>query len=163
MLPGRILLLGAACAACACASPAEPKTSTGPTVVVTRPEPESEAAETDAGSPRPAREASSFAERLRKCQRLDGESDLQKARKIFELGIKAFQTADYAAAAESFTQAYESTCSPALLYNLAITLQRVGRDADAVDALELYLEKDPSGARGVEVRELIEKLRKRRD
>jgi hypothetical protein len=155
-LLGGALLLSALLAP-ACAGP--PKPEPGATVVVSRAAPDEQEAESDAEAPRPSRQAGSFAGRLRACRRSESDADLSQAREIFQQGIAAFEQAEYARAAESFTVAYEATCSSALLYNLAIALQRIERNADAADALELYLEKEPSNPRSTEVRELLEKLR----
>ncbi len=68
-----------------------------------------------------------------------------------ERGVQAFQTADFEAALEGFTRAYELGGPATLAYNMALSLDRLDRRADAVDAYRRYLTLVPEAANRTEV------------
>lgn len=67
------------------------------------------------------------------------EAELADARHSFEVATEAFDRGDYETAAEEFRAAYERLRHPDLLFNLYLAEERVGRHAEAADALARYL------------------------
>ena len=66
------------------------------------------------------------------------------ARLLFESAREAFDAGDYATAHARFEQAYAASPRPALLFNIATSLDRLRRDDEALAAFERYLAADPS-------------------
>ena len=87
------------------------------------------------------------------------EADDAAAREQFVLGRAAYRGADYDAALDYFTRAYELSGRSALLYNVGISADRLGRDEEAIEAFEKYLEDTVDPSRGQEVRERLAFLR----
>ena len=73
------------------------------------------------------------------------------ARITFEAGREAFARGDYEVAFSRFRQAYELSGRPALLYNIAVALDRLRRDAEALAKFREYLEAVPSAPNRAEV------------
>jgi len=71
-----------------------------------------------------------------------------RARELFQEGDAAYAEGRYEEAHQAFVEAYELSGRPQLLYNIANALERLGRYAEAVEALEKYLAsgkaKDPA-------------------
>lgn len=86
------------------------------------------------------------------------ESLDQAARLTFQRAREAFVNGDYEEALRLFRQAYELSPRPVLLYNIAATLDRLRRDAEAVDALQAYLEADPDAPERAEIEARIRVL-----
>ncbi len=63
----------------------------------------------------------------------------EEARALFVAGRSAFDAGRYDDALERFQRSYELSPRPALLYNVAVALDRLRRDQDALDAYERYL------------------------
>jgi hypothetical protein len=61
----------------------------------------------------------------------------------FGKGVKAYDAKDYSHALDEFHAAYQAKPSPAILRNIALTLEGLGRDAEALDTLEQFV--DDSG------------------
>lgn len=101
---------------------------------------EREAAEREAGEP----EASSQAPRY------DENLD-QAARLTFQTAREAFSQGDYETALSRFEQAYSLSPRPVLLYNIAVTLDRLRRDEEAVAKFREYLERVPDAPDRAEV------------
>ncbi|MCG8556210.1 MAG: tetratricopeptide repeat protein [Proteobacteria bacterium] len=68
--------------------------------------------------------------------------DLQ-ARSLFQAGRIAFEAGRFEQALGYFRQAYELSPRPLLLYNIASSLDRLRRDAEALAAFEQYLREQP--------------------
>jgi tetratricopeptide (TPR) repeat protein len=66
-----------------------------------------------------------------------------EAREHFEAGRAAFDAGRYAEAARSFERAHALRPYPELVYNLAVALDRLRRDADALERFREYLAVDP--------------------
>lgn len=65
------------------------------------------------------------------------------ARALFEAGKIAFDLGRYEEALDHLTQAFNLSKRPLLLFNIASTLDRLRRDAEALDAFERYLREVP--------------------
>lgn len=68
----------------------------------------------------------------------------EEARLRFEAGRVAFAAGRNEEALADFRRAYELSHRPALLYNIGVTLDRMRRDADALEHFERYLAETPS-------------------
>lgn len=66
----------------------------------------------------------------------------QAARLIFESAREAFANGDYPVALTRFRQAYEASARPAMLFNIATTLDRLRQDEEACATFERYLAAD---------------------
>lgn len=86
------------------------------------------------------------------------ESLDEAARLTFQEGREAFVGGDYERALGLFRQAYELSQRPGLLYNIAQTLDRLRRDAEALQALRDYLEAYPDAPNRAEVEARINVL-----
>ena len=82
----------------------------------------------------------------------------QQSREHFTRGQKLFEAADYEGALREFTQSYELTQYPAILYKIALCQDQLGHNAEAIEAYKGYLAADPKTPRrkGIEAR--LEKL-----
>jgi tetratricopeptide (TPR) repeat protein len=101
---------------------------------------------------------------LARAQAQDGESAGSEstdgaARKHFVLGRAAYRGADYEAALVHFRRAHELSGRNQLLYNVAISADRLGRHEAALQAFQKYLEGTDDPSREQEVRERIDFLR----
>lgn len=68
----------------------------------------------------------------------------EAARAAFDAGRHAYADADYELALAEFNRSYELSRKPELLYNIAMTFERLRRDREAIDAFERYLAEVPS-------------------
>jgi tetratricopeptide (TPR) repeat protein len=68
----------------------------------------------------------------------------ESARELFERGTAAYHVADYESAISAWERAYALDPRPLLQFNLSQAYERVGRLADAVHALETYLDTAPA-------------------
>jgi hypothetical protein len=90
----------------------------------------------------------------------EANTDDRRARELFLTGDTAYAEGRYADALRAFTEAYELSGRPQLLFNLANCYERLGRNADAIDALEKYLatvdpkDRDPVEGRIVRLKRL---------
>lgn len=77
-----------------------------------------------------------------------------EARTFFERGQKLFREARYAAALAAFAAARRFAPLPELAYNMALTSEKLGHAADAVDYYREYLRdaKDPTDVDAVQAR-----------
>jgi hypothetical protein len=74
------------------------------------------------------------------------------ARRLFEEGARRFEAGDYEVALARFRAAYQRAPRAKILLNIATTLARLGRSAEAADAYEQYLaasDRDPAKGAGV--------------
>jgi tetratricopeptide (TPR) repeat protein len=67
-----------------------------------------------------------------------GSDPRTEARKRFQQGAMLYSQGDYAAAAVEFETAYALVPMPAVLFNIGICYEKLGRDRDALDAYERY-------------------------
>lgn len=67
----------------------------------------------------------------------------EAARAAFDAGRHAYADADYPLALAEFNRSYELSQKPELLYNIGMTLERLRRDREAIDAFERYLSEVP--------------------
>jgi len=80
----------------------------------------------------------------------DGE-----ARNLFLAGQAAFNNGSYERALDYFEQAYALSQRPGLLYNIAISADRLRRDPRALEAFREYLALEPETERRAEVQARI--------
>jgi tetratricopeptide (TPR) repeat protein len=73
-------------------------------------------------------------------------SDDQEARDLFKLGKQAFEESRYERALKYFKEAYELSHRAVLLSNIGTALDRLRRDAEALEAYKSYLEQVPEAA-----------------
>ncbi len=78
------------------------------------------------------------------------------ARRHFESGAAYFAEAEYEDALKAFKKAYELSNRPEILLNISIVEERLGHLQGAVDALDEYMQKNPSDPE-------LETIRLRRD
>ncbi|MBX3220116.1 MAG: tetratricopeptide repeat protein [Labilithrix sp.] len=85
-----------------------------------------------------------------------------RARELFEKGDAAYAEGRYEEAYASFLEAYELSGRPQLLFNVSNALERLGKYAEAVEALEKYLASGKAKDKDV-VQKRLANLRKRVD
>jgi tetratricopeptide (TPR) repeat protein len=87
----------------------------------------------------------SLASSSARAQNDDVNSDerTRAARALFDAGTIAFRQGRYEDALGNFEQAYRLTHDPVLLFNVATSLDRLRRDAEAVKQFRAYLEAMP--------------------
>ena len=84
------------------------------------------------------------------------------AREEFLRGQTAYQQGDFQRAIEAWQRAYEADPRPLLLYNLARAHERLGHVREALDALDLYLDRaSPNDEHQSNARALSASLRER--
>ena len=83
-----------------------------------------------------------------------------RARELYEQGDAAYAEARYEQALDAFREAYELSKRPGLLYNMGNAYERLGRPAEAADALEKYLPHAKKSEKAV-IEKRVENLRKR--
>ncbi len=83
-----------------------------------------------------------------------------RARELFQKGDTAYAEGRYEEALAAFQEAHELSGRPQLLFNVSNALERLGRYAEAVDALEKYLASGKAKDRDV-VQKRLANLRKR--
>jgi len=88
-----------------------------------------------------------------------GASD-ERARELFRRGDQRYANGEYEEALGDFRAAHELSGRQGLLFNMANALEKLGRDAEALEALEAYLPHAPE-ARRAEVESRIAALRER--
>ncbi len=67
----------------------------------------------------------------------------QEARTFFERGVTMYRRRRYEAALQAFTAAYNFVRLPEVVYNLAVTAERLGRTQDAIDYFREYARSLP--------------------
>jgi tetratricopeptide (TPR) repeat protein len=86
-------------------------------------------------------------------------SDIESAKDAFRAGQTAFNEGAYARAAELWTIAYEQDCTAhALLLNLAMAQELLGRPNEALHALRLFNRRAPDSSYAEANRKRIERL-----
>lgn len=89
---------------------------------------------------------------------LDPEARIEEARAEFARGRRDFARERFEDALAHFERSHRLTASPDLVYNIALTLDRLGRRDAAIARYERYLELRPGAAEGDYVRERIAAL-----
>jgi len=69
---------------------------------------------------------------------------LEEGRLLFLAAQRAFDDGRYPDALASFERSYELAEDPQILYNIAITLDRLRRDEEALEAFQTYLRLQPT-------------------
>lgn len=82
----------------------------------------------------------------------------ERAKLSFEEGKRLFEAGEYEDAAAMFTEAYNLTAKPALLFNLAACAERMGQVDKAVAYYRVYLEEAPDAEDAEAVRRHIARL-----
>jgi tetratricopeptide (TPR) repeat protein len=82
-----------------------------------------------------------------------------EARAFFDRGTKLYAAGHYKAAAAAFTAALQLSEAPELHYNLAVTSERLGEAADALDHYRAYLDALPEASDRNEVLARLDALR----
>lgn len=85
----------------------------------------------------------------------------QQARKLFEQGREAYGDGRYRDAWAYFHQAYQLSGRPELLFNIGQTADRLGQEADAVQAFSMYVERLPAAPNRKDVENRIHALQER--
>jgi hypothetical protein len=88
--------------------------------------------------------------------RADGDDDKKDARALMQSGVALLKAKDYLGALAVFKDAYRRYPSAKILLNIGTTLKQLGRDADAANAYQRYLDApDTDPARKPEVESLL--------
>ncbi|HJL16322.1 MAG TPA: hypothetical protein RMH99_11735 [Sandaracinaceae bacterium LLY-WYZ-13_1] len=87
----------------------------------------------------------------------------REARTFFERGIAMYRRRRYEAAMAAFTAAYNFARLPEVIYNLAVTAERLGRTRDAIDYFREYARSlDRESAERAIIDRRVEELREQR-
>jgi tetratricopeptide (TPR) repeat protein len=93
------------------------------------------------------------------CREEPGVSDIESAKDAFRAGQSAFNEGAYSRAAELWTIAYDQDCTAhALLLNLAMAQELLGRPNEALHALRLFNRRAPDSSYAQANRKRIERL-----
>ena len=87
------------------------------------------------------------------------EEDREKARDLFVVGKAHFQEERYEEAMKAFTESYNLSSEPNLLYNLGTTAERLGDTERAIAYYELYLEELPEAPDAEQVKMRVAALK----
>jgi tetratricopeptide (TPR) repeat protein len=91
---------------------------------------------------------------------LPAETELSdEARSLFFRGVKAYRGAQYDAALAAFTAALHESHAPELLYNAAITCERLHKPSDVLQYFRAYLAARPDADDRTDVAARITQLR----
>lgn len=74
---------------------------------------------------------------------LPSEGARAEGRRLFVDGRRRYDLHEYDAALASFKRAYVATDEPALLHDIALCLQELGRNAEAADFFRSFLRRSP--------------------
>jgi tetratricopeptide (TPR) repeat protein len=85
-----------------------------------------------------------------------------EARTFFKRGVAMFKRRQYAAAMQAFTAAHRFAPLPEVLYNMAVTAERLERTRDAIDFYREYLRRSERAADRHAVEKRIGQLRRQR-
>lgn len=85
-----------------------------------------------------------------------------EARTFFLRGVAMFRRRQYSAAQTAFLAAYRFSPLPEVVYNLAVTSERLDARQDAIDYYREYLRSQPSGPDRGDVEARIRRLRETR-
>ena len=85
--------------------------------------------------------------------------DRGDAKALVQTGVKLLEAKDYLGALATFKEAYSRYPSAKILLNIGTTLRLLGRDADAANTYQRYLDsKDADTARSIEVTQALSEL-----
>jgi tetratricopeptide (TPR) repeat protein len=84
-----------------------------------------------------------------------------EARTFFLRGVAMFQRRAFTAAMHAFTAAYNFARLPEVIYNLAVTAEKLGRTQDAIDYYREFLHARPNDPSRAEIERKIAELRAR--
>jgi len=82
-----------------------------------------------------------------------------EARTFFLRGVTMFQGRHFDAAMQAFTAAYNFARLPEVIYNLAITAQKLERTQDAIDYYREFLRARPDDPNRVQIERTVRELR----
>ena len=100
-----------------------------------------------------------YREYQRITQELAGNDELtREARTFFLRGVAMFRRRQYQAAMEAFIAALRFAPLPEVLYNMAVTAERLGSPQDAIDYYREYLRVRPDGPERGQIEQEIERL-----
>lgn len=85
-----------------------------------------------------------------------------EARTFFVRGVTMYQRREYDAAMQAFTQAHRFAPFPELLYNMALTSEKLEQLRDAIDYYREYLRLRPNASDRAHVEQRIAELREQR-
>ena len=85
-----------------------------------------------------------------------------EARTFFVRGVAMYERREYDAAMQAFTQAHRFAPFPELLYNMALTSEKLEQLRDAIDYYREYLRLRPNAADRAQVEQHIAELREQR-
>lgn len=88
--------------------------------------------------------------------------DRASARQLFQQGVQSSQSGDLAAALAAFEQVYLRTCNPKVLYNIGVMRERQHNTEGAIEAFQLYLQKEPESSHAKDVQEKLNQLEESR-
>lgn len=74
------------------------------------------------------------------------EVDLEQAKVKYEEGKAHYEAGEYDKALAAFTEAYNLSNKPDLLFNLGVCSEKIGDSTKAIAYYELYLEENPDAA-----------------
>jgi tetratricopeptide (TPR) repeat protein len=85
--------------------------------------------------------------------------DLEQAKAKYEEGKGHFEEGEYEQALAAFTEAYNLSNKPDLLFNLGVCSEKLGQSAKAIAYYELYLEENPEATDRDDVSKRLEALK----
>jgi hypothetical protein len=77
-----------------------------------------------------------------------GDDGKEQAKALFDSGMQAYQRGDFASALHTFSAAYAAFPSSKLLFNVGQAALNLGRDGEAADAFQRFLEAEAATADG---------------
>lgn len=83
------------------------------------------------------------------------------ARQRFMHATQLFSSGDYGGALKEFEEAYAYKQASAVLYNIGVTLEKLGREDEALDVYQRYLATTPPQTRVTEVQQRIDALKRK--
>ena len=84
--------------------------------------------------------------------------DTATAKEMYQQGVDAFKQNEFETALENFTEAYNLSGKPGILFNLALCQEKLGQTDRAIAYYELYLEEVPDAEDADAVRSKIDAL-----
>ncbi len=115
---------------------------------------------TESTSPKDRTEASDKIEFLKTKIAADSSSPEARYKARIENGKKQFRDGNFEAAIEEFKAAFDIKPTPAVLFNIGKSYEKMGRYEEAIDYLQQYLELDPNATDRADVEEQVRRLKK---
>lgn len=116
--------------------------------------------QTETTVPREKTEAADKIEFLRSKLSSDATSPDARYKAKVENGKKAFARGDYESAIQEFKAAFAIKATPAVLFNVAKSYERLARYEEAIDFYQQYLDLDPNATDRPDVEEVVRRLKK---